>query len=196
MKLLMFRGVIRFAPLFFLIFLFPEVAFSSECSQEKISLKIDQIVESENYTKRWEAIDKAIGPSMKECIFSRMAEKFKFQIIDEKKIEFRKNIFVRVSDFFFDAPASDHGWATVFQKQFNKSSKELQLLKVAFSVAPTGELDLIDLFSIEKKEGETYFSSIDDMGMTAFPKECIGCHEIKKSEGYIFGKYQFNKSFD
>jgi hypothetical protein len=192
MKLLMFRGVTRFIPLFFLIFLFPDRAFSSECSQEKISLKIDQIVKSENYSKRWEAIDKAISPSMKECIFSRMAEKFKFQIIDEKKIEFRKNIFVRVSGVFVDAPASDHGWATVFQKKFNKSSKESQLLKIAFSVSPTGELDLIDLFSIEKKEGEIYFSSIDDMGMTTFPKECIGCHEIKKSEGYIFGKYKLN----
>lgn len=192
MKLLMFRGMTRFIPLFFLIFLFPDRAFSSECSQEKISSKIDQIVKSENYSKRWEAIDKAISPSMKECIFSRMAEKFKFQIIDEKKIKFRKNIFVRVSDVFVDAPASDHGWATVFQKQFNKSSKELQLLKIAFSVAPTGELDLIDLFSIEKKEGEIYFSSIDGAGMTTFPKECIGCHKIKKSEGYIFGKYQLN----
>ncbi len=161
MKILFFREGIHFLSLFFLIILFSGAAFSSECSQENISSKIDQIVESENYTKRWEAIDKAISASMKVCIFSRMSEKFKFQIIDDQTIKFQKNIFVRVSDRFFDAPASDHGWATVFQRKGNKFPKELELLKTAFSVSPTGDLDLIDLFKIEKKEKKyTFLQSI------------------------------------
>ena len=196
MRSLFYRGAVHIAPLFFLFISLSWEAIASECSQEKIRYRIDQIIDDENFTKRWEAIDKAITPSVKECIFSRMAKKYKFQIIDGRKIKFKGNIFKRVSASFFDAPASDHGWATVFQKKMNKYSEEYYLMKIAFSVSPTGDLDLIDLFSIEKKEGEIYFSLIDDKGKITYPGECMGCHVIREKEGYIFGKYNLDEHED
>jgi len=144
-----------------------------------INIKTEELGEK----RKWEAVEIVLNFDIKKCIEKELLHRYSIEKISENEISFQEHKYFRVSDKFFDAPASDHGWATIYR---NKDKNDFsRFLKIAFNVYPNGEINFINLFLIEFDNKIPSFYEINENFSRTSSPECLQCHS-KATNNYLF----------
>ena len=153
------------------------------CSPTNLKRLINIKTEELGKKRKWEAVEIVLNLNIKECIEKELLDRYSIKKISRNEISFQEHKYFRVSDKFFDAPASDHGWATIYR---NKGKNTVsRFLKIAFNVYPDGEINFINLFLIEFDEKIPSFYEINQNFIRTSSPECLQCHS-KAPKNYLF----------
>jgi hypothetical protein len=170
-----------------------QVLQSDRCDKNSLKNIIENEYRSRKLSHKWKAVEGAITPDIKQCLLQKLYKRNDVQVIDSKTVIYEKTQYKLRSKGLFIAPASDHGYAIVFESDqsgtLRKQNKKV--IKFAFSVYPSGYVNFINVFQLEVGDKNLVsFVEINTKGKRTKSNECVNCHKKSGNQNLMFDNYK------
>lgn len=120
----------------------------------------------------WRVVIDALTPELKWCILDRSVRRFG-GVLFQTHVRFDGQDFENVSDGVIDAPASDLGYAAVFQAN---EAQGRTILKFGFNAYPDGTTNILNPFQMQIRGPDVAFFEWVDGRAVKRTVECLQCH--------------------
>jgi hypothetical protein len=166
---------------------------SGHCDKNTLKNVIEREYRSRKLSHKWKAVEGAITPDIKNCLLNRLYKQNSVQVVDSKTVIYEKIQYNLRSKGLFIAPASDHGYAIVFEsdQSVTLGKQNKKVIKFAFSVYPSGYVNFINVFQLEIDDKNLVsFVEISPKGGKSTSNECIECHKKSGNQNLMFDNYK------
>ena len=134
-------------------------------------------------------VDRILSKSVKQCILDRSIAVVGARREANGDVSFRGRFYALLSLGIMEAPASDLGYAAVFEAEYRQDASQnaRRLLKLGFNVYPSGRTNLINPFEmVFNGQAVEFYEYVNEIAVRK-DEDCLSCHRHSSRHDLTLG---------